>query len=137
MNSNSCSDSSNESMANPQIQMQINFGQQTQQHPGQHQHQQPQERYVWEMRTRSPNVTPASTVLNSPDLNAELPYVPMQAQSPSVVGGQVLPGGYGLTSGRDSGSYYYQRPQLHQIQLGRSPGSQFESRDALPQVSQP
>ncbi|KAH8392981.1 hypothetical protein KR200_007209 [Drosophila serrata] len=126
MNSNSCSDSSNESMAN---QLQMNFGQQTQQ-PGKQ--QQPQERYVWEMRTRSPNVTPASTVLNSPDLNAELPYVPMQGQSPSVGGGQGLPG-YGLSSGRDSGNYYYQRPHLHQIRLGRSPGSQFESRDALPQ----
>ncbi|XP_055911592.1 uncharacterized protein LOC129945737 isoform X1 [Eupeodes corollae] len=33
----------------------------------------PQERYVWEMRTRSPNTTPASTVLNSPDL-AEVQY---------------------------------------------------------------
>ncbi|KAH8287520.1 hypothetical protein KR054_009442 [Drosophila jambulina] len=138
MNSNSCSDSSNESMANPQIQLQMNFGQQTQQ-PGklhqqqQQQQQQPQERYVWEMRTRSPNVTPASTVLNSPDLNADLPYVPMQGQSPSVGGGgQGLPG-YGLSSGRDSGSYYYQRPHLHQIRLGRSPGSQFESRDSLPQ----
>nr|XP_017036529.2 uncharacterized protein LOC108084703 isoform X1 [Drosophila kikkawai] len=126
MNSNSCSDSSNESMANPQIQLPMGFGQQ----PGK---QQPQERYVWEMRTRSPNVTPASTVLNSPDLNAELPYVPMQGQSPSVGGGGQGLTGYGLSSGRDSGSYYYQRPHLHQIRLGRSPGSQFESRDALPQ----
>jgi len=128
MNSNSCSDSSNESMVNP-AHIQMNFGQQPQQ---QVQGQQ-QERYVWEMRTRSPNVTPASTVLNSPDLNAELSYVPLQGLSPSGGGGQVS-GGYGLNAARDSGGYYYQRPHLHQIRLGRSPGSQFESRDVLPQV---
>ncbi|XP_055370734.1 uncharacterized protein LOC129605171 isoform X3 [Condylostylus longicornis] len=34
----------------------------------------PQERYVWEMRKRSPNTTPASTVLNSPDLIDPLGY---------------------------------------------------------------
>ncbi|XP_036676328.2 uncharacterized protein X11L isoform X3 [Drosophila suzukii] len=129
MNSNSCSDSSNESMVNP-AHIQMNFGQQPQQQvQGQ---QQQQERYVWEMRTRSPNVTPASTVLNSPDLNAELSYVPLQGLSPSGGGGQVS-GGYGLNAARDSGGYYYQRPHLHQIRLGRSPGSQFESRDVLPQ----
>ncbi|XP_017067406.1 uncharacterized protein LOC108105377 isoform X5 [Drosophila eugracilis] len=136
MNSNSCSDSSNESMVNP-AHIQMNFGQPTQQqqqqsHQQGQQHQQQQERYVWEMRTRSPNVTPASTVLNSPDLNAELSYVPLQGLSPSGGSGQV-PGGYGVNSGRDSGGYYYQRPHLHQIRLGRSPGSQFESRDVLPQ----
>ncbi|XP_044317051.1 uncharacterized protein LOC108045221 isoform X6 [Drosophila rhopaloa] len=135
MNSNSCSDSSNESMVNP-AHIQMTFGQQTQPQQQQSQQlqgqQQQQERYVWEMRTRSPNVTPASTVLNSPDLNAELSYVPMQGLSPSGGGGQV-PGGYGLNAARDSGGYYYQRPHLHQIRLGRSPGSQFESRDVLPQ----
>ncbi|XP_043949567.1 uncharacterized protein LOC108023542 isoform X2 [Drosophila biarmipes] len=143
MNSNSCSDSSNESMVNP-AHIQMSFGQQSQhqqqqqpQKPQQQQQlqgqQQQQERYVWEMRTRSPNVTPASTVLNSPDLNAELSYVPLQGLSPSGGGGQVPGGGYGLNAARDSGGYYYQRPHLHQIRLGRSPGSQFESRDVLPQ----
>ncbi|KAH8354799.1 hypothetical protein KR084_008107 [Drosophila pseudotakahashii] len=135
MNSNSCSDSSNESMVNP-AHIQMNFGQQTT--PQQQQQQQQQERYVWEMRTRSPNVTPASTVLNSPDLNAELSYVPLQGLSPTGggvggVGGGQVSGGYGLNAARDSGGYYYQRPHLHQIRLGRSPGSQFESRDVLPQ----
>ncbi|KAH8408905.1 hypothetical protein KR009_003633 [Drosophila setifemur] len=138
MNSNSCSDSSNESMANP-LHMHMNFGQPAQQHQQQQQHlnpqqlnpqQQPQERYVWEMRTRSSNVTPASTVLNSPDLNSDLPYAPLQGQSPSGSGQM---SGYGLDSGRDSSSYYYQRPHLHQIRVGRSPGSQFEHHDALPQ----
>ncbi|XP_044249371.2 uncharacterized protein X11L isoform X1 [Drosophila takahashii] len=114
--SNSCSDSSNESMVNPM------------------QQQQQQERYVWEMRTRSPNVTPASTVLNSPDLNAELSYVPLQGLSPTSGGGGNGGGGTGgQGAARDSSNYYYQRPHLHQIRLGRSPGSQFETRDVLPQ----
>lgn len=121
-------------MVNPPH-IQMNFGQQAQQQQS-HQHQQQQqqqERYVWEMRTRSPNVTPASTVLNSPDLNGELSYVPLQGLSPSG-GGVQGSDSYGSNAGRDSGSYYYQRPQLHQIRLGRSPGSQFETRDVLPQV---
>ncbi|KAH8336198.1 hypothetical protein KR074_010188 [Drosophila pseudoananassae] len=113
MNSKSGSGSSNDSMANPPHILQ--------------QQQQPQERYVWEMRTHSPNVTPASTVLNSPDLNADLPYAPLQGrQSPS--------GGLGMgrleSSQESSNSYYYQRPHLHQIRVGRSPGSgQFEAQD--------
>ncbi|KMZ10348.1 uncharacterized protein LOC6726282 isoform X2 [Drosophila simulans] len=131
MNSNSCSDSSNESMVNPPY-IQMNFGQQAQQQQSHQHQQQQQERYVWEMRTRSPNVTPASTVLNSPDLNGELSYVPLQGLSPSG-GGVQGSGSYGSNAGRDSGGYYYQRPQLHQIRLGRSPGSQFETRDVLPQ----
>ncbi|XP_033241514.1 uncharacterized protein X11L isoform X5 [Drosophila pseudoobscura] len=118
MNSNSCSDSSNDSMANP---LQMNFGQPQMQSLQ-------QERYVWEMRTRSPNVTPASTVLNSPDLNAELPYAPLQGQSP----GQMSMG-YGETGGQMASSYYYQRPHLHQIRVGRSPGSQFDAHESLPQ----
>ncbi|EDW26511.1 GL13054 [Drosophila persimilis] len=118
MNSNSCSDSSNDSMANP---LQMNFGQPQLQSLQ-------QERYVWEMRTRSPNVTPASTVLNSPDLNAELPYAPLQGQSP----GQMSMG-YGETGGQMASSYYYQRPHLHQIRVGRSPGSQFDAHESLPQ----
>ncbi|XP_034650385.1 uncharacterized protein LOC117889922 isoform X6 [Drosophila subobscura] len=123
MNSNSCSDSSNDSMANP---LQMNFGQPQMQMQMQSLQQ---ERYVWEMRTRSPNVTPASTVLNSPDLNAELPYAPLQGQSP----GQ-LSMGYGETGGQMSSSYYYQRPHLHQIRVGRSPGSQFDAHESsLPQ----
>lgn len=65
----------------------------------------PQERYVWEMRARSPNVTPASTVLNSPDLNTDLQY-----------------------------SIHPHQRQLQQIRVGRSPGSQFEQHNILPQV---
>lgn len=110
------SDSSNDSMANP---LHILHQQHPQQQP------QPQERYVWEMRTRSPNVTPASTVLNSPDLNADLPYAPLPGR-PSPTGGVGR-----LDSSQDSSnSYYYQRPHLHQIRVGRSPGSsQFETQD--------
>ncbi|XP_067641979.1 uncharacterized protein X11L [Eurosta solidaginis] len=65
----------------------------------------PQERYVWEMRTRSSNVTPASTVLNSPDLNTDVQY---ELQ-------------------------LHQHRQHHQIRVGRSPGSQFEQQNVLPQ----
>lgn len=65
----------------------------------------PQERYVWEMRARSPNVTPASTVLNSPDLNTDMQY-----------------------------SIHPHQRQLQQIRVGRSPGSQFEQHNILPQV---
>lgn len=65
----------------------------------------PQERYVWEMRARSPNVTPASTVLNSPDLNTDMQY-----------------------------SIHPHPRQLQQIRVGRSPGSQFEQQNILPQV---
>lgn len=65
----------------------------------------PQERYVWEMRARSPNVTPASTVLNSPDLNTDMQY-----------------------------SIHPHQRQLQQIRVGRSPGSQFEQHTILPQV---
>ncbi|KAH8300935.1 hypothetical protein KR044_005185, partial [Drosophila immigrans] len=98
-----------------------------------------QERYVWEMRTRSPNVTPASTVLNSPDLNAELQYAPMhhhhhghhhqhhphqQFEQLSPPPHQLLPGYLGT---QPTSAYYYQRPHPHQIRVGRSPGSsQFE-----------
>ncbi|XP_073829974.1 X11L isoform X1 [Musca autumnalis] len=64
----------------------------------------PQERYVWEMRARSPNVTPASTVLNSPDLNTDMQY-----------------------------SIHPHQRQLQQIRVGRSPGSQFEQHNILPQ----
>ncbi|XP_075155803.1 X11L isoform X2 [Haematobia irritans] len=64
----------------------------------------PQERYVWEMRARSPNVTPASTVLNSPDLNTDMQY-----------------------------SIHPHQRQLQQIRVGRSPGSQFEEHNILPQ----
>lgn len=65
----------------------------------------PEERYVWEMRARSPNVTPASTVLNSPDLNTDMQY-----------------------------SIHPHQRQLQQIRVGRSPGSQFEQHNILPQV---
>ncbi|XP_017485465.1 PREDICTED: uncharacterized protein LOC108374026 isoform X1 [Rhagoletis zephyria] len=65
----------------------------------------PQERYVWEMRTRSPNVTPASTVLNSPDLNTDVQYA----------------------------LHHHQHRQHHQIRVGRSPGSQFEQQNVMPQ----
>ncbi|KAL9880719.1 X11L isoform 2-T3 [Glossina fuscipes fuscipes] len=64
----------------------------------------PQERYVWEMRARSPNVTPASTVLNSPDLNNDMQY-----------------------------SLHPHQRQMQQIRVGRSPGSQFEQHNILPQ----
>jgi len=64
----------------------------------------PQERYVWEMRTRSPNLTPASTVLNSPDMNTDVQYCMPQQQR-----------------------------QHMQIHVGRSPG-QFEPNNLLPQV---
>ncbi|XP_020712809.1 uncharacterized protein LOC101453910 isoform X3 [Ceratitis capitata] len=66
--------------------------------------QKPQERYVWEMRTRSPNVTPASTVLNSPDLNTDVQY-----------------------------TLHHHQHRQHQIRVGRSPGSQFESQNVIPQ----
>lgn len=65
----------------------------------------PQERYVWEMRTRSPNVTPASTVLNSPDLNTDVQYA----------------------------LHHQHRQHHHQIRVGRSPGSQFEQQSVMPQ----
>ncbi|XP_018796754.1 PREDICTED: amyloid beta A4 precursor protein-binding family A member 1 isoform X3 [Bactrocera latifrons] len=65
----------------------------------------PQERYVWEMRTRSPNVTPASTVLNSPDLNTDVQYA----------------------------LHHQHRQHHHQIRVGRSPGSQFEQQNVMPQ----
>ncbi|XP_037937369.1 uncharacterized protein LOC119670974 isoform X2 [Teleopsis dalmanni] len=64
----------------------------------------PQERYVWEMRSRSPNVTPASTVLNSPDMNTDMQY-----------------------------TLQHHNRQHHQIRVGRSPGSQFEQHNILPQ----
>lgn len=85
-----------------------------------------QERYVWEMRTRSPNVTPASTVLNSPDLNAELQYAPMHHHQTfdQLSPPRQLPGYLGS---QQQSAYYYQRPHPHQILVGRSPGSsQFE-----------
>lgn len=66
----------------------------------------PQERYVWEMRSRSPNVTPASTVLNSPDLNTDVQYA----------------------------LHHQHRQHHHQIRVGRSPGSQFEQQNVMPQV---
>ncbi|XP_030380781.1 uncharacterized protein LOC115628723 isoform X2 [Scaptodrosophila lebanonensis] len=115
---NSCSDSSNDSMdAKPDLHMNLSK-------------QEPQERYVWEMRTRSPNVTPASTVLNSPDLNTELPYAPLHHhhhQPASFLAASYGPGQ--PTTG------YYQRPHHphHQIRVGRSPGSQFEPHEMLPQ----
>lgn len=65
-----------------------------------------QERYVWEMRTRSPDLTPASTVLNSPDLNTDLQYLPHPHQS----------------------------RQMQQIRVGRSPVNQFDQHNLLPQV---
>lgn len=65
------------------------------------------ERYVWEIRARSPNITPVSTVLNSPDLNTDMVQ-------------------YGL--------HPHQR-KVQQIRVGRSPGSQFDDEhDILPQV---
>lgn len=87
-----------------------------------------QERYVWEMRSRSPNVTPASTVLNSPDLNAELQYAPMHHHQTfeQLSPPHQLPGYLGAQQQQQS-AYYYQRPLPHQIRVGRSPGSsQFE-----------
>ncbi|XP_017852985.1 uncharacterized protein LOC108606942 isoform X2 [Drosophila busckii] len=120
---NSCSDSSNDSMAmepnaNP-TELHMNFaGSATGKNVAV---SASQERYVWEMRTRSPNVTPASTVLNSPDLNAELQYAPMHQHQPFE---QQLPGYLGT---QQPPNYYYQRPHPHQIRVGRSPGSsQFE-----------
>lgn len=89
-----------------------------------------QERYVWEMRSRSPNVTPASTVLNSPDLNAELQYAPMHHHQTfeQLSPPHQLPGYLGTQQQQQQQSaYYYQRPLPHQIRVGRSPGSsQFE-----------
>lgn len=73
----------------------------------------PQERYVWEMRTRSPNVTPASTVLNSPDLSTDVQYAMHQHNR----------------------QHSHQHHPHHQIRLGRSPVSQFEQHNMLPQVS--
>lgn len=65
-----------------------------------------QERYVWEMRTRSPDLSPASTVLNSPDLNTDLQYLPHPHQS----------------------------RHMQQIRVGRSPVNQFDQHNLLPQV---
>ncbi|XP_030245721.1 uncharacterized protein LOC115564963 isoform X3 [Drosophila navojoa] len=133
---NSCSDSSNESMernvnhvaSGAHSELHMNFGAACK--PAS------QERYVWEMRTRSPNVTPASTVLNSPDLNAELQYAPMHHHQAfeRVSPPNQLPGYLGSQQQlqqqqqQQPSGYYYQRPHPHQIRLGRSPGSsQFEA----------
>ncbi|XP_023166625.1 uncharacterized protein LOC111596583 isoform X2 [Drosophila hydei] len=133
---NSCSDSSNESMernvnhvaSGAHSELHMNFGAACKPVS--------QERYVWEMRTRSPNVTPASTVLNSPDLNAELQYAPMHHHQAfeRVSPPHQLPGYMSSQhqqqqqqQQQQQSGYYYQRPHPHQIRLGRSPGSsQFE-----------
>ncbi|XP_030563257.1 uncharacterized protein LOC115764404 isoform X2 [Drosophila novamexicana] len=127
---NSCSDSSNDSVepnvnhvAGVHTELHMNFSAACK--PAS------QERYVWEMRTRSPNVTPASTVLNSPDLNAELQYAPMHHHQAfeQVSPSNQMPGGYLGTQQQpqQQSAYYYQRPHPHQIRVGRSPGSsQFE-----------
>ncbi|XP_034478427.1 uncharacterized protein LOC117784718 isoform X2 [Drosophila innubila] len=137
---NSCSDSSNDSMdANVNH---VASGQ----HTGLHMTfgdgsagttSASQERYVWEMRRRSPNVTPASTVLNSPDMNAELEYSSMHHQtfkqrSPP----HQLPGYLGTQ--QHHSEYYYQRPHPHQIRVGHSPGSsQFEPEGGLASPGSP
>ncbi|KAM8718898.1 hypothetical protein ACLKA7_011578 [Drosophila subpalustris] len=127
---NSCSDSSNESMdvnvnhaaGGRNTELRMTFGGDSAGTPAS------QERYVWEMRTRSPNVTPASTVLNSPDLNAELQYSSIhncqtfeQLSPPHQLAGYL--------GTQQHSAYYYQRPHPHQIRVGHSPGSsQFEPK---------
>lgn len=132
---NSCSDSSNDSMeanvnheaGGRHAELHMTFG-----GAGTAANSKPvsQERYVWEMRSRSPNVTPASTVLNSPDLNAELQYAPMHHHQTfeQLSPPHQLPGYLGAQQQQQQQSaYYYQRPLPHQIRVGRSPGSsQFE-----------
>ncbi|GAB0087184.1 amyloid-beta A4 precursor protein-binding family A member 1 isoform X1 [Sergentomyia squamirostris] len=57
------------------------------------------ERYLWEMRRRTPNTTPASTVLNSPD----------------------------LTETESRHSYHHHHHHQYPIKLGRSPVSHTDS----------
>ncbi|XP_023035358.1 uncharacterized protein LOC6648542 isoform X1 [Drosophila willistoni] len=145
MNSNSCSDSSNESNANPHHHTpdlrQMNFGKTAGVGGvggggggGGGSISLQQERYVWEMRTRSPNVTPASTVLNSPDLNADLPYAPLKCD---LENGSIQGCDSPTDQAGNSSSYYYQRPHLHQIRVGRSPGSQFDHSQGLASPGSP
>lgn len=135
---NSCSDSSNDSMeanvnhetGGRHAELHMTFGGVGAGTPAQNSKPVSQERYVWEMRSRSPNVTPASTVLNSPDLNADLQYAPMHHHQTfeQLSPPHQLPGYLGAQQQQQQQSaYYYQRPLPHQIRVGRSPGSsQFE-----------